>query len=232
MSNHVLITGHSKGVGKRVAEMLLLKNYLVTGIARSMLPEHHNLTQFSADLSVENEINKVCNYLNNKKFNAVLLNAGFNRIKPAESYSIDEIIRITNVNYTSQAAILNTCLPALLNNKGRVIGMGSISGKEVARWNNFYGASKASMNHLLNNYFEQYRKQNLKVTTIVPDIINSEFYQEQDFEPSTNDDAYINVNDIAELIVDLIESKKNYNLNEIVIKPQRFEINRKKTDSK
>jgi NADP-dependent 3-hydroxy acid dehydrogenase YdfG len=74
--------------------------------------------------------------------------------------------------------------------------------------------------------------ENLKVTTIVPDIINSEFYQEQDFEPSTNDDAYINVNDIAELIVDLIESKKNYNLSEIVIKPQRFEINRKKTDSK
>lgn len=232
MSKQILITGHSRGVGKKVTEMLLLKGYYVTGIARTAMPEHPNLIQFSADLSAQNEIIRSCNYLKDKKFNIVFLNAGFNRIKPAESYTMDEIIKITNVNYTSQAAILNACLPSILNAKGRVIGMGSISGKEVARWNNFYGAAKASLNHLLNNCFEQYRKQNLKVTTLIPDIINSEFYQEQDFEPSTNEDAYIKIKDIADLVVDLIESDKQYNINEIVIKPQRFEIIRKKTDTK
>lgn len=232
MSNHILITGHSKGIGKKVTEILLLKKYQVTGIARTTLPENPNLTQFSADLSQESEIIKVCNYLKGKKFNAVLLNAGFNYIKPPESYSIDEIFRITNVNYISQAAILNACLPALLNTAGRIIGMGSVSGKEVQKWNNYYGSSKAALNHLLNNYFEQYRKQNLKVTTVISDIINSEFYNEQDFEPSKNSDAFISVEDIAELIVELIESKKNYNLSEILIKPQRFELNRKKQDKK
>ncbi len=225
---NVLITGHSKGVGKQITEILLNKGVFVTGIARTEIKSHQNLIQYQIDLSKETEILKICNILHKNKFDVVILNAGYNLIKPAESYSLEEIIKITNVNYTANALILRTCLPNLLKLKGKIIGIGSVSGKEITKWNNYYGSAKAALNHLLNNYFEQYRKQGLKVTTIIPDIINSEFYNQQEFEPSKDPETYIAIKDVSDLVIDIIFSNKSYIINEIVIKPQRFELSRKK----
>ncbi|MCA0430648.1 MAG: SDR family oxidoreductase [Bacteroidetes bacterium] len=225
---NVLITGHSKGVGKSITECLLDKGFFVTGISRTEIKNHQNLTQHQIDLGKETEIIKICNILQKNKFDVLILNAGYNFIKPAESYTVEEIFKITNVNYTSGAVILRTCLPNLLKVKGKIIGIGSVSGKEIAKWNNYYGSSKAAFIHLLNNYFEQYRKQGLKVTTVIPDIINSDFYKQQEFETGIDPETFISVKDISDLVIELVESNKSYIVNEIVIKPQRFELNRKK----
>ncbi len=229
MSKHIIITGHTKGIGKAITEQLLKNGYNVTGIARTFLPETNNLIQIKADLTSELTIKNLAEKLKNTPVDVLILNAGFNNIKPAEAYTTDDIINIFNVNLVSHAAVLRACLPKLIHNKGWVFGIGSFSGIEVARWNNYYGAAKAGMHHLLNNIFEQYRKQGLKVTNIIPDITHSDFYNQQDFEPNTNEtDTYLLPQEISDIIVEHIKRWPNYVPLELRLRPQRFALNRKK----
>lgn len=228
MNQRVLITGHSKGIGLQTTKLLLNKNIEVTGIARTKIPEQNNLTQIQSDLSNVAELKKLCNSIKNNSVNTLILNAGFNFIKPPESYSVDEIIDLCTVNYTSHAAIIRACLPSLIQNKGTIIALSSLSANEVQKWNNFYGASKAGLQHLMNNLFEQYRKQGLRVTTIIPDIVNSSFYSKQDFEPGSDAETFIDEKQIAQLIFDLIVNPKPYVTTTITIRPQKFELNRKR----
>jgi short-subunit dehydrogenase len=225
---NILLTGHTKGIGHEILKLLLKQNCTVHTVSRTRLTnEHPNLTQYSCDLSNTVETEKLCNKLDKIKFDAVILNAGYNHIKPADAYKTEEIIKIINVNFTSNAALIRATLPGLLNQKGTIIGLGSYSALEVAKWNNFYGASKAGFHHLLKNIFEQYRKQGLRVSNIIPDITNTAFYEHQDFEPAKDEETYINPSEIAELVNELLFNPKKYVPLEILIRPQKFEIKRK-----
>lgn len=222
---HILLTGHTSGIGKNLCELLLQNNYQITGIARSKIDlVKPNLNQIQADLTNLEALKKVCNKISKTKFDIVILNAGYNDIKPAESYSINETIDICTLNFTAHAAILRACLPGLLNQKGWIFGIGSFSGLEVEKWNNFYGSAKAGLHHLLENIFNQYRKQDLKVTNIIPDIVNSSFYNHQQYKPSLNKDTYIESLEIAKLINNLIVNPPAYVPTQMVIRPQRFEL--------
>jgi len=224
---NILLTGHTKGIGKATLNMLLDKKINVTGIARNLTDKHINLTQLQYDLGLENDIKLLCKKLADFKFDCIILNAGYNDIKPADAYPVDEIIRIININLSAHAAIIRACLPGLLQKQGTIIGIGSYSGTEVARWNNFYGSAKAGFHHLLKNIFEQYRKQGLRVTNIIPDITNSDFYKHQQFEPSADKDTCIKPEAVAEIITGLIINPLEFVPLEMVIRPQRFELNKK-----
>ncbi len=223
---NILITGHTKGIGHQLLQQLIGANQ-ITGIARSTLPQQENLIQIPADLSTTEGIIFVCEQIKQQTFDIIILNAGYNDIRPAESYSVTEIMAICNVNFVAPASIIKTCLPRLVSTQGWIFAMGSYSGLDVARWNNYYGASKAALHHLQKNIFEQYRKQGVRVTTIIPDISNTSFYDHQQFKPTTDEDTFINPLEIANTIADLINNKTSYVPLELVFRPQKFGLQKK-----
>lgn len=229
MGLNIFISGHTSGIGLVTLQKLLNKGANVTGVARRKLDgAMAGLTQIQADLSDKKDVLRVCNSLAHESFDVVILNAGYNTIKPPEAYTPEEIMDICTLNFTAHAALLRACLPGLLNRKGSVIGIGSVSGLEVEKWNNYYGASKAGFHHLLDNMFEQYRRQDLRVTNIIPDIAKTNFYEHQQFEPSAEPDTFITPEAIAEVITGLIFEPPAYVPAQIVMRPQRFALNRKK----
>lgn len=228
MSLNVLITGHTSGIGNDILHHLISAGCTITGISRKQLNLNiSELEEASYDLSDTTEIIKACNFLKTKKFNAIILNAGYNAIKPPESYRIEDVIKICTLNFTAHAAIMRACLPNLIQNKGCIIGIGSFSGTEVEKWNNYYGSAKAGFHHLLANMFEQYRKQGIRVTNIIPDITNTPFYSHQDFEPGSDPNTSINSKEVSKLVYDLILNPPTYVPTQIIIRPQRFELNKK-----
>lgn len=231
MKNYkILLTGHTKGIGNNTLKLLLQHQYSVTAIARKTCHINHKcLTELTGDLSNQENIKKICNRLDGENFNCIILNAGYNDIKPAESYSVEEIFNIINVNFAAHAAIIRATIPGLLKNKGKIIGVGSYSALETARWNNYYGASKAAFHHLLRNVFEQYRKEGLQVTNIIPDITASNFYDHQQFEPDVDENSYIETASIAELIFNLIDKPQPFVTLEMLVRPQKFALKRKKS---
>lgn len=227
MTEQVILTGHTKGIGAEVCKLLIAsKKYDLVGIARSQ-SQIEGIRQYVCDLSNSSETRKLCEQLTGENPSYLILNAGANTIKPAESYSAQEIERIYQLNLVSPAMIIRACLPALLRNTGHIIVIGSFSALEIRRWNNYYGSAKAGLHHLAKNLFEQYRKQNLRVTLIVPDIVASDFYTHQDFKPDASPEYSIQPEDVAKLIVDIMNKKTDYVPLEIVIRPQMFKLDRK-----
>lgn len=227
MTEQVILTGHTKGIGAEVCKLLIAsKKYDLVGIARSQ-SQIEGIRQYVCDLSNSSETRKLCEQLTGENPSYLILNAGANTIKPAESYSAQEIEHIYQLNLVSPAMIIRACLPALLRNTGHIIVIGSFSALEIRRWNNYYGSAKAGLHHLAKNLFEQYRKQNLRVTLIVPDIVASDFYTHQDFKPDASPKYSIQPEDVAKLIVDIMNKKTDYVPLEIVIRPQMFKLDRK-----
>ncbi len=231
MNKTILITGHSKGLGKAITKKLLDTNHFhIVGISRTSAHlTHPLLTEISADLSDENQTTQLQNILSKYQFHTILLNAGANNIKPPEAYTLQEIQKIIQLNFTSNALLIKMCLNGILKNKGHIIGIGSYSGIEVKKWNNFYGSAKAGFHHLLRNLFEQYRKQGLKVSIVIPDIMYSEFYNHQEYQPLSEKEYALQINDVAEVISEWIICPPNYVPFEILLRPQMFQLKRKET---
>lgn len=228
MNKTVLITGHSKGLGKAITLKLLENNISVIGISRTSSDiQHHLLKEIFCDLSDESQVFELSSQLNTLHIHALVLNAGYNNIKPPEAYSLQDIQKIIQLNFTTNALLIRMCLKQLLQNKGHIIGIGSYSGIEIKKWNNFYGSSKAALHHLLRNLFEQYRKQGLKVSIVIPDIMNSDFYKHQEYEPVSNSEYSLQINDVAQIISDWLITPPAYVPLEIVLRPQMFGLNRK-----
>lgn len=230
MNKTIVITGHSKGLGKNITEKILNHSeHNVIGISRTSAKiKHPRLIEIPTDLSDENMVMKLQSVFSGVFIDALILNAGANKIKPPEAYHLNEIQKIIQLNFTSNALLIKMCLKSLLQTKGHIIGIGSYSGLEIKRWNNFYGASKAALHHLLRNMFEQYRKNELKVSIVIPDIMNSEFYTEQDFEPLNDTQYTLQTKDVADIISDWLINPPAYVPFEIILRPQYFQLNRKK----
>lgn len=230
MNKTVLITGHSKGLGKTILEKLLsTNNFRIIGISRRYSGiQHPLLTEISTDLSDAVQTLKLQKPLSDYSFHAIILNAGANTIQPPEAYSLQQIQEIIQLNFTSNALLIKMCLNSLIKNKGHIIGIGSYSGLEVKKWNNFYGASKAALHHLLRNLFEQYRKQGVKVSIVIPDIMHTEFYAHQAYESIAEREYSLQVEDVAKIITDWLIHPPAYVPLEMVIRPQMFQLKRKK----
>jgi short-subunit dehydrogenase len=229
MNKTILITGHSKGLGRSITEILLATNrFNIVGISRSLSGINHPLlSEISADLSNENQVMSLQEKIKAIDFDVIILNAGSNSIKPPEGYSLQEIQEIIQLNFTSNALLIRMCLNGLLRKRGHIIGIGSYSGLEIKKWNNFYGSAKSGLHHLLHNLFEQYRKQGLKVSIVIPDIINTEFYKHQEYKPLDDTQYSLSSEDVANVIAQWIIHPPNYVPLEIILRPQMFQLKRK-----
>ena len=87
-----------------------------------------------------------------------------------------------------------------------------------------YGATKAALRHFGNSLFEEVRKSGVKVCNILPDLTLSNFHNNTYFKPSSDEMAHLKPQDIAKIVKDIITSPKHLVMQEIIIKPQFFKI--------
>lgn len=227
MSNQIILTGHTKGIGRSLLSLLVESgNYEVLGISRSSAGIG-SIQEISCDLSYPSQFRTILPHIEAANPKYLILNAGANTIKPPESYNYTEIEKLYYLNLVSPAILIKACIPALIRNNGHIIVVGSFSALEIRRWNNFYGSAKAGLHHLAKNIFEQYRKQNIRVSLIVPDIVASEFYAEQEFKPDSSHQYSISPDSVAKVIFRIIREKSDYVPFEIIIRPQMFKLDRK-----
>lgn len=227
MSNQIILTGHTKGIGRSLLTYLVQSgNFEVLGISRTSAGVG-SIKELSCDFSNPTEVKAILPHIESSNPGYLILNAGANYIRPAESYSYSEIEKSYYLNLVSPALLIRACIPALVRNRGHLIVLGSFSALEVRRWNNFYGSAKAGLHHLAKNIFEQYRKQRVRVSLIVPDIVASDFYANQDFQPDISAKYSISPDDVAKLIFNIIQEKPDYVPFEVVIRPQMFKLDRR-----
>ncbi|TNE72840.1 SDR family oxidoreductase [bacterium] len=225
-----VITGASSGIGLAITKKLLELDFKVFSVSRH--PEncefsHTNLHFEEGDLLDKGFMNQWVTQVRRdtgKHLDVLIHSAGFGLFKAIEHISIEDIERLTKIHLTIPMMLTRHFIHDLIASKGNIIALGSHAGTTTSRWGGPYAAAKAGLYHFMNGLFEDYRKQDLKVCTLIPDITATHFYDTLSFKPSDNPYAALNPEVIASIAIQVIQSEPGNVISEIRFRPQYLQL--------
>ena len=108
---------------------------------------------------------------------------------------------------------------------GHILFISSVTAKKANTYGCAYGATKAGLLNFANSLFDETRKNNIKVTTLLPDMTKTNLYRNADF--TADDDACLFPEDIADTISYVLSAGSHINVTELTIQPQKHRIQKK-----
>lgn len=130
---NIIITGTSRGIGFELAQLFAKKGDQVLALSRNSKPikklSLKNLTAISVDLSSENDLKKITEFIqkNWTKVDILINNAGKLINKPFEHLSSKDFMEVYQVNVFAVANLTRIILP-FLKKGAHVVNISSIGG--------------------------------------------------------------------------------------------------------
>jgi Short-chain dehydrogenases of various substrate specificities len=178
----VLITGASSGIGKATAQLLLGKNCVVYGAARSVgkmadlvaLGGHSVYLDVTDDKATQSCIDLVM--AEQGRIDVLVNNAGYGSYGALENVPIEEAKEQMEVNVFGLARITQLVLPVMRKQRsGRIINISSIAGKLTSPLGAWYFASKHAVEGLSDSLRQEVKQFGIDVVIIEPGGTRSEW---------------------------------------------------------
>jgi len=241
MSKVALITGATAGIGEAIAKSLAQNNYdlIITGRRNEKLiyikTQIENSTTskvLALNFDVRNReevIKNINNIPQEWKNNLEILvnNAGLaSGLEPINEGNYEDWEKMIDTNLKGLLYITKEICPILIKNqKGHIINIGSIAGKEVYPNGNVYCATKHAVDALTKAMRTDLLKYNIKVTQIAPGMTNTEFSTVRFHgDKQRADNVYTGLEplyaeDIADIVIFVVSRPSHVCLNDIVVTP-------------
>jgi 3-hydroxy acid dehydrogenase / malonic semialdehyde reductase len=240
MNKIAIITGATSGIGKATSLLFASNNWdlIITGRRKHLLLELAETIRFTTtskvypltfDVRNQLQVNESIDSLPSewKKIDLLVNNAGLaSGLDPLNEGDVEDWEKMIDTNikgliYVSRN-IANLMIPF---QKGQIINVSSIAGKEVYPSGNVYCASKHAVDALTKGMRLDFLKYNIKVGSISPGMVDTEFSLVRfhgDEEKAKN--VYtgftpLTADDIAETILFMANRPENVNINDIIIMP-------------
>lgn len=149
----ILITGCSSGIGRELCKVLCEKGYIVVATAREMEPlkDLNAALKLSLDVTKEESISTAINEViaRFKKIDILINNSGYSIRGALEEINVDSAKGMFNVNVFGIINMIQAVVSEMRKKgSGKIINIGSISGKFVQPINGAYCASKYAVEAL------------------------------------------------------------------------------------
>ena len=237
MASFILITGASSGFGAATAKLFASKGFGLVLMARrknkldalvNELPENIEAHILVADVRNEELVTNAINSLPKhvKTGLSILVNnAGLAVGKgPIDRGLIDDWDRMIDTNVKGLLYVSKAVIPLLkANNKGHIINVASIAGKEVYPGGNVYCATKHAVDALSRAMRIDLVNYNIKVSNLAPGAAETEFsivrFKGDEAQAKSVYDGYspLVAQDIAETLWFLCSRPDHVNINDITI---------------
>jgi short-subunit dehydrogenase len=214
-----LVTGSSSGIGKAICSELKSNGYEVHGISRTNGEIICDLKDIKA-LQI-----KIKKFLKTTDIDLLVNCAGVGVFTPHEELKLEQIETLIDVNLKAPIILTNLCLRSLKKTKGHIINVASIEATRHSKFSALYTATKSGLRDFSLALFEELRKAEVKVTNINPDMTKTAFFDELNFEPSTNKNCYLVPQDVAKTLIHVIKSPLV--VTDITVRAQKFGITKK-----
>jgi 3-oxoacyl-[acyl-carrier protein] reductase len=129
-----LVSGSTKGIGKAIAQQLVLDGYIVVQNSRSAvtpkeLVGHYHLR---ADVTIENESSMLIERVIEKygKLDLLVCNVGSGKVLSNEISNSEMWSYFLNINLISTTNLVNSALASLKDTRGNVVAISSICGQD------------------------------------------------------------------------------------------------------
>ncbi|MBD3728682.1 MAG: SDR family NAD(P)-dependent oxidoreductase [Sphingomonadales bacterium] len=152
-------------------------------------------------------------------------NAGLARgLEPAQQASLDDWQTMIDTNVTAMVVLTRKLLPVLIERKGAIIALGSVAGSYIYPGGNVYAGSKAFVNHFTLALRADLHGTGVRVTSIEPGMVETEFTLVRTGSQQASDDLYrgsdpMTGQDIADTIRWVAELPPHLNINRLELMP-------------
>jgi len=177
----VLVTGASSGIGRRVTELLASEGYFVYAGARSQqdldaLDALENVEAVRLDVTVQGEIDAAVETVRKggRGLYGLVNNAGVATLGPLIETDIGELQWLFDVNVYGVYRVTQAFAPLIIEAKGRIINISSISG--VLEWpmGGLYTMSKHAVEAFSDTLALEMARFDVKVSAIEPGNFKSD----------------------------------------------------------
>lgn len=190
MNKTILITGATSGIGKACALKFAEagSNIIITGRrnerlvqVKEELEKEYGIQVLSLCFDVQDRQAVTAAFVDLpkqwQKIDILINNAGLALGKDSfEDANMDDWETMLNTNVHGLLYVSKAVLPFMLpNQKGHIINIGSVAGKEVYANGNVYCASKFAVDAITKAMRIDFLKYNIKVTGIHPGAVETEF---------------------------------------------------------
>lgn len=225
-----VVTGGTKGIGRAIAERLLKEGAAVFICARDKAVLKQSLEQLSALGKVDGEVCDVRSEAQVKMMldecvrlfggvDILVNNAGVGIFKTVEETTPDEFEWILQTNLFGIFYACHHAIPEIKKRGGgHIINISSLAGQNAHPKMSAYNASKFAVNGFTEALMQEVRQDNIKVSLICPGSVNTEF---GDGKVSEENSWQIQPEDIADVVVELLNQKSNALSSKIEIRPSK-----------
>lgn len=240
-----VVTGASSGIGAAVCRRLLAAGWQVYGIGRdfskqpklcasaNFFCEVCDLREYSeTERTARSIIKKVKASLADKEDGnegiELLVNcAGVGYFGPHEQLAPKMFHEMVTVNLEAPMILTGSFLRDMKKRGGTIVNVSSVTAKKSNAHGCAYGATKAGLTSLGESLFDEARKYGVRVMNIHPDMTASAFYRNADFCQGEEEDTFLEAEEVADCVMDILAVRKGAVVTDFTIRPQRHRIRRK-----
>lgn len=187
MSKVVLVTGASRGLGKRLVEYLSAHDYIVyagfrraeeiEGADKLWKSEKLNIRPLKLDVTLDEDCRRsVLQVVEEQGRLDVLINcAALVLSGRGENFSSQDYLNILNVNAVGPFRLIKEAIPPMRSQKtGRILNITSLNGLVALPGFSLYGSSKFCLESLGLSWRQELRKDGIWVTNVAPGAVISD----------------------------------------------------------
>ena len=178
----IFLTGVTSGIGAIVLRECIRDGRRVLVLVRSeeqgraLRQEHGDQVEsLVADLRFPAQTSALSETLRTRRFDQVLLNAGYAVLGPFADVSADDFDAMIEANLLANTRLVRALLPGLRESKGKLTIVSSIVARLPGRDYAAYGVAKAGLSHFAQSL--RLEEPELKLLCLEIGGVNSEFHQ-------------------------------------------------------
>jgi len=179
----VLVTGASTGLGRAIAERLATEGYLVFAGARKKtdldaLDAIENIRAIRLDVTVDEEVEAAVAAIRaeGRGLYGLVNNAGVLITGPTSEVDIEKAKWLFDVNVFGVMRVTQAFVPLIIESKGRIINIGSISGNLAPQFLGPYAMSKHAIEAYSDSLGAGMERFGVNVSVVAPGDYDSEIW--------------------------------------------------------
>lgn len=223
----VIITGASRGLGLEMANVLAKEGAFVWATSRSApypteiaRTEPGSITPVHLDVTDEHSVRSLFERAHQLygRLDVLVNNAGVGIFKPVEHTSLTEWDEVFRTNVTGLFLCSREAYKVMKGHGGRIINIASVSGYIPIAENGVYGASKFAVQGFSQICNEEWKNDNVRVSTIFPGAVHTNMTEDRHFfDPG----AMLVPRDVAETVLDIASRPLHVRIDEVKILPPK-----------
>jgi len=177
MSQTVLVTGASSGIGQATAQLLAERGHRVFGTTRKPgAAQASGFTMVGLDVRSDDSVRGCVDQVLSQagRLDVLVNNAGYTLMGAAEETSVAEAKAQFETNFFGVVRMVNAVLPVMRKaGAGKIVNIGSLAGITAIPFGGFYTASKFAIEGYSEALWHELRPLGISVSVIEPGFVHT-----------------------------------------------------------